>query len=45
MHENLRGIHENETDSLTVMQINKNSTSGTIKETDDIDDIFALMGV
>lgn len=23
MHENLRGIHENETDSLTVMQINK----------------------
>ncbi|XP_063486106.1 nucleolus and neural progenitor protein isoform X2 [Symphalangus syndactylus] len=45
IHENLRGIHENETDSRTVMQINKNSTSGTIKETDDIDDIFALMGV
>ncbi|NP_001306038.1 nucleolus and neural progenitor protein isoform d [Homo sapiens] len=45
IHENLRGIHENETDSWTVMQINKNSTSGTIKETDDIDDIFALMGV
>ncbi|KAL0600460.1 Nucleolus and neural progenitor protein [Plecturocebus cupreus] len=45
IHENLRGIHENETDSYAVMQINKNSTSGTIKETDDIDDIFALMGV
>ncbi|PNJ64043.1 NEPRO isoform 5, partial [Pongo abelii] len=45
IHETLRGIHENETDSWTVMQINKNSTSGTIKETDDIDDIFALMGV
>ncbi|XP_032154961.1 nucleolus and neural progenitor protein isoform X5 [Sapajus apella] len=45
IHENLRGIHENETDSYTVMQRNKNSTSGTIKETDDIDDIFALMGV
>ncbi|XP_010344290.2 nucleolus and neural progenitor protein [Saimiri boliviensis] len=45
IHENLRGIHENETYSYTVMQRNKNSTSGTIKETDDIDDIFALMGV
>uniref|UniRef100_A0A2K5DGC1 Nucleolus and neural progenitor protein n=1 Tax=Aotus nancymaae TaxID=37293 RepID=A0A2K5DGC1_AOTNA len=45
IHKNPRGIHGNETDSYTVMQINKNITSGTIKETDDIDDIFALMGV
>ncbi|XP_024433822.2 nucleolus and neural progenitor protein isoform X1 [Desmodus rotundus] len=43
-HENLTGRNENETDSWTVMQINKNTT-GIIKETDDIDDIFALMGV
>ncbi|XP_028360383.1 nucleolus and neural progenitor protein isoform X2 [Phyllostomus discolor] len=43
-HENLIGRNENETDSWTTMQVNKN-TSGIIKETDDIDDIFALMGV
>ncbi|XP_036992736.2 nucleolus and neural progenitor protein isoform X2 [Artibeus jamaicensis] len=42
--ENLTGRNENETDSWTVMQINKD-TSGISKETDDIDDIFALMGV
>ncbi|XP_044770047.1 nucleolus and neural progenitor protein isoform X2 [Neomonachus schauinslandi] len=45
IHENLIGSNENETDSWTVMQMNKHNTSGTIKETDDIDDIFALMGV
>ncbi|XP_026349090.2 nucleolus and neural progenitor protein isoform X1 [Ursus arctos] len=45
IHENLTGSNENETDSWTVMQTNKHNTSGTIKETDDIDDIFALMGV
>uniref|UniRef100_A0A5F4WKT5 Nucleolus and neural progenitor protein n=1 Tax=Callithrix jacchus TaxID=9483 RepID=A0A5F4WKT5_CALJA len=45
IHENLSGIHENETDSYTVMQINENSTLRTIKKTDDIDDIFALIGV
>ncbi|XP_047648381.1 nucleolus and neural progenitor protein isoform X2 [Phacochoerus africanus] len=44
-HENLRGSNKNETDSSwTMMQINKHNTLGTIK-TDDIDDIFALMGV
>ncbi|XP_027438895.1 nucleolus and neural progenitor protein isoform X2 [Zalophus californianus] len=45
IHENLTGSKENETDSWTVMQMNKHNTSGTIKETDDIDDIFAQMGV
>ncbi|XP_007098674.2 nucleolus and neural progenitor protein [Panthera pardus] len=45
IHENLTGNNENETNSWTVMQMNKHNTSGTIKETDDIDDIFALMGV
>ncbi|XP_057552496.1 nucleolus and neural progenitor protein isoform X2 [Hippopotamus amphibius kiboko] len=45
IHENLIKSNENETDSWTVMQINKHNTSGTTKETDDIDDIFALMGV
>nr|KAF6478201.1 nucleolus and neural progenitor protein [Molossus molossus] len=44
-HENLTGSNENETDSWTMKQMNKHKTSGTIKETDDIDDIFALMGV
>ncbi|XP_059543823.1 nucleolus and neural progenitor protein isoform X3 [Myotis daubentonii] len=44
-HENLTGSNENERDSWTMMQINKHNTSGNIKETDDIDDIFALMGV
>ncbi|XP_022366160.1 nucleolus and neural progenitor protein isoform X2 [Enhydra lutris kenyoni] len=45
IHENLTGSNENETDSWTILQMNKHNTSGTIKETDDIDDIFALMGV
>ncbi|XP_021565172.1 nucleolus and neural progenitor protein-like isoform X2 [Carlito syrichta] len=45
MHENLTGSSENETDSRTVMQTNTHRTSGTIKETDDIDDIFVLMRV
>ncbi|XP_041621280.1 nucleolus and neural progenitor protein isoform X3 [Vulpes lagopus] len=45
IHENLIGSNENETDSWKVMQMDKHNTSGTIKETDDIDDIFALMGV
>ncbi|KAL2805107.1 nucleolus and neural progenitor protein isoform c [Daubentonia madagascariensis] len=45
IHENLTGRNEDEADSWTVMQVNKHSTSGTIKESDDIDDIFALMGV
>uniref|UniRef100_A0A8C3X7P9 Nucleolus and neural progenitor protein n=1 Tax=Catagonus wagneri TaxID=51154 RepID=A0A8C3X7P9_9CETA len=43
--ENLTGSNENETDSWTMMQIKKHNTLGTIKKTDDIDDIFALMGV
>ncbi|XP_012507674.1 PREDICTED: uncharacterized protein C3orf17 homolog [Propithecus coquereli] len=45
IHENLTGRNEDEADSWTVMQVNKHNSSGTIKETDDIDDIFALMGV
>ncbi|KAB1283448.1 Nucleolus and neural progenitor protein [Camelus dromedarius] len=45
IHENVIGSNENETDSWTMMQINKHNTTGTIKETHDIDDIFALMGV
>lgn len=44
-HAKLTESSENETDSWTVMQVNKHNTSGTTKETDDIDDIFALMGV
>uniref|UniRef100_A0A8C6E382 Nucleolus and neural progenitor protein n=1 Tax=Moschus moschiferus TaxID=68415 RepID=A0A8C6E382_MOSMO len=44
-HEKLTESNENETDSWTMMQVNKHNTSGTTKETDDIDDIFALMGV
>ncbi|XP_014647732.1 PREDICTED: uncharacterized protein C3orf17 homolog [Ceratotherium simum simum] len=45
IHENCTGSSENEADSWTLIQINKHNTSGTVKETDDIDDIFALMGV
>ncbi|XP_019778429.2 nucleolus and neural progenitor protein isoform X2 [Tursiops truncatus] len=45
IHETLIESNENETDSWTTMQINKHNTSGITKETDDIDDIFALMGV
>ncbi|XP_019507773.1 PREDICTED: nucleolus and neural progenitor protein [Hipposideros armiger] len=45
IHETLTGSSENETDSWTMVQINKHNISGTRKETDDIDDIFALMGV
>ncbi|XP_043729952.1 nucleolus and neural progenitor protein isoform X2 [Cervus elaphus] len=44
-HEKLIESNENETDSWTMMQVNKHNTSGTTKEKDDIDDIFALMGV
>ncbi|KAM8770561.1 nucleolus and neural progenitor protein [Rhynchonycteris naso] len=44
-HENPTGSNENKTDPWTMMQINKYNTSGIMKETDDIDDIFALMGV
>ncbi|XP_061283128.1 nucleolus and neural progenitor protein isoform X3 [Bos javanicus] len=44
-HEKLTESNENKMDSWTVMQGNKHNTSGTTKETDDIDDIFALMGV
>ncbi|XP_029795164.1 nucleolus and neural progenitor protein isoform X1 [Suricata suricatta] len=45
LHENLIGNNENGSDSWTMVQMNKHNPSGTIKETDDIDDIFALMGV
>ncbi|XP_024591177.1 nucleolus and neural progenitor protein isoform X2 [Neophocaena asiaeorientalis asiaeorientalis] len=45
IHENLTESNENETAAWTTMQINKHNTSGITKETDDIDDIFALMGV
>nr|XP_004672372.2 nucleolus and neural progenitor protein [Jaculus jaculus] len=41
----LKGGNENKTDLWTDMQINQHPMSGTIKETDDIDDIFAIMGV
>lgn len=44
-HEKLTESNEKETDSWTMMQGNKHNTSETTKETDDIDDIFALMGV
>ncbi|XP_037691488.1 nucleolus and neural progenitor protein isoform X2 [Choloepus didactylus] len=43
--EHLTGSNGNETGSWTVTQVNKHNTLGTIKKTDDIDDIFALMGV
>ncbi|XP_070322021.1 nucleolus and neural progenitor protein isoform X4 [Odocoileus virginianus] len=44
-HEKLTESNENKMDSWTMMQVNKHNTSGTTKETDDIDYIFALMGV
>lgn len=43
--ENLTESIGNEMESHTTMHINKRNTPGTIKKTDDIDDIFALMGV
>ncbi|XP_049641809.1 nucleolus and neural progenitor protein [Suncus etruscus] len=43
--ENLTESIGNEMESHTMMHINKRNTPGTIKKTDDIDDIFALMGV
>nr|KAF6475407.1 nucleolus and neural progenitor protein [Rousettus aegyptiacus] len=43
--ETLIGSKENETGLRTMKQINKYDTSETIKEINDIDDIFALMGV
>ncbi|XP_058517874.1 nucleolus and neural progenitor protein isoform X3 [Ochotona princeps] len=43
--ENRTGSNEHETDSWRMMQMNKCNTSGFTKEKDDIDDIFALMGV
>uniref|UniRef100_A0A8D2B3C3 Nucleolus and neural progenitor protein n=1 Tax=Sciurus vulgaris TaxID=55149 RepID=A0A8D2B3C3_SCIVU len=43
--ENLTGRNGNESDSWIKIQINKDSMPGSVKETDDIDDIFALMGV
>ncbi|XP_054433280.1 nucleolus and neural progenitor protein [Pteronotus mesoamericanus] len=43
-HENLKWSNENETDPRTMIQINEN-IPGIIKETDDIDDIFALVGL
>ncbi|XP_076974489.1 nucleolus and neural progenitor protein isoform X3 [Tamandua tetradactyla] len=45
IHENLTGSNKNETGLWTMTQINKHNTSETIKKTDDIDDIFALIGV
>lgn len=45
VHANLAGSNENKIDSWTMMQINKHNTPSSIKESDDIDDIFALMGV
>ncbi|XP_021119350.1 nucleolus and neural progenitor protein isoform X2 [Heterocephalus glaber] len=45
IHGNLIGSSESQTDSWTEMQIHKQNTPGPVKETDDIDDIFALMGV
>nr|XP_019590386.1 PREDICTED: nucleolus and neural progenitor protein isoform X4 [Rhinolophus sinicus] len=45
IHETLTGSNEHGTDSWTMTQVNKRNILGTIKETDDIDDIFALMGV
>ncbi|XP_019590383.2 nucleolus and neural progenitor protein isoform X1 [Rhinolophus sinicus] len=45
IHETLTGSNEHETDSWTMMQVNKCNILGTVKDTDDIDDIFALMGV
>ncbi|XP_019063878.1 nucleolus and neural progenitor protein isoform X4 [Fukomys damarensis] len=45
IHGNLIGSRESQTVSWTKMQILKENKPGTVKETDDIDDIFALMGV
>ncbi|XP_012884030.1 PREDICTED: uncharacterized protein C3orf17 homolog isoform X1 [Dipodomys ordii] len=45
VHRNLMGNNKNKTDSWTNTQISQHSMSGTVEETDDIDDIFALMGV
>ncbi|XP_006864243.1 PREDICTED: uncharacterized protein C3orf17 homolog [Chrysochloris asiatica] len=43
--EGLTESYEDEVGSWTVAEMNKHNASGTIKGTDDIDDIFALMGV
>ncbi|XP_004675273.1 PREDICTED: uncharacterized protein C3orf17 homolog [Condylura cristata] len=45
IHRNLTGSNENETDSRTMTQISKHNTLASNVERDDIDDIFALMGV
>ncbi|XP_071471443.1 nucleolus and neural progenitor protein isoform X2 [Marmota flaviventris] len=45
IHENLLGSNGSECDSWIKIQINKESMPESVKETDDIDDIFALMGV
>ncbi|KAI6050923.1 nucleolus and neural progenitor protein [Marmota monax] len=45
IHENLLGSNGSECDSWIKTQINKESMPESVKETDDIDDIFALMGV
>ncbi|KAM9583282.1 nucleolus and neural progenitor protein isoform 1-T1 [Trichechus inunguis] len=44
-HENLTRSNDNETGSWTMTQTSEHNTSETIKQRDDIDDIFALMGV
>ncbi|XP_049732017.1 nucleolus and neural progenitor protein isoform X2 [Elephas maximus indicus] len=44
-HDNLTGGNEDEPGSGTVTQTNEQNPPGTLKERDDIDDIFALMGV
>ncbi|XP_023420651.1 nucleolus and neural progenitor protein isoform X2 [Cavia porcellus] len=45
IHGSLTGSSESQTNSWTKMKINKQNMPGPVKETDDIDDIFALMGV
>ncbi|KAM5154954.1 nucleolus and neural progenitor protein isoform 3-T3 [Callospermophilus lateralis] len=45
IHENLLGSNGNECDSWIKIQKNKESMPESVKETDDIDEIFALMGV
>lgn len=45
IHGSLTGSSESQTNSWTKMHINRQNTSEPVKETDDIDDIFALMGV
>ncbi|XP_030740303.2 nucleolus and neural progenitor protein isoform X2 [Echinops telfairi] len=42
---NLPGSTESKMGSRTVTQVDRHNTSGAMKERDDIDDIFALMGV